>query len=527
MYKLIVVDDETEVRRGIVKKIDFEAVGFECVGEAENGVEALEVIENTDPDLAIIDIKMPYMDGIELAKHVHEKHPAMSLIILSGFDEFEFAQKAIRYNVLEYVLKPISSAEIVTLLQRAKAQLDQERELKRDLLRLKSHYMESMPIIRERFLNALVLEKHSIMDLENKLERYGINLGIENFVVAVVRPDIKEPTDTEVNELYAYAVYETVKEICDPHQMTAFHNHSGHTVIIIDVDMTTNYMYWLEVIRAQVEKKHVHTVTIGLGEVVKSKGDISNSYDGAVMSLNYHLLEGNNKILWIRDLEPNRLEQMIFDVEIEAELNKVIRSYDLTGIDQVLLGVFEELQEKKVKIRDLKLYITELLLSLLKISRQYGLNLEWFKNNKDIFKAISQLKDFAELKEVVLEQSLLLSKTIQSTRKNTIRLLIEKAVVFINENYTDLNMSLETVAEHLHLSQEYLSRQFKKEMGETFIHYLTDVRLQEAKRLIEDTNCKNFEVAEIVGYNEPNYFSYSFKKHFGISPSQYRKSLKK
>lgn len=526
MYKLIIVDDETEVRQGIIKKIDFEAVGFQCVGEAENGVEAIEIIEKENPDLAIIDIKMPYMDGIELAKYVHEKHSAMNLIILSGFDEFEFAQKAIRYNVLEYVLKPISSLEIVNLLQRAKQELDEERNQKRDLLKLKAHYMESLPIIRERFLNALVLEKHSIRDLENKLERYDINLGENNFLVAVVRPDEHVVSDTEENELYAYAVYETIKDVCEPHNITVFHNHAGNTIAIIDVENTSNYMQVLEEIRAFIEKKHVHTVTIGLGELVQSKSDICDSYQGAMMSLNYQLLEGNNKVLWIRDLEPNRLEQLVFDVEIESELNQVIRSYDLEGIKQVLQKVFLELQAKKVNIRDLKLYITELLLSLLKISRNYDIELEWFKDHKDIFKALSYLNEFSDLEDIVLTQSLLLSNEIQATRKNTIKLLIEKAVVFIHEHFTDMAISLEVVADHLHLSQEYLSRQFKKEMQVTFIHYLTDVRLNKAKRLIEETNSKNFEVAEAVGYNEANYFSYSFKKYFGISPSQYRKSLK-
>lgn len=522
MYKIIIVDDEKEVRQGMIQKVNFEDLGFSVVGEAENGVEALDIIEKENPDLALIDIKMPYMDGIELSEHIHNRFPALQVIILSGFDEFEFAQKAIRYNVMEYVVKPISSKELVKLLQRAKLQLDEEKRRKNDLMKIKSEYEEALPIIRERFLNALVLEKHTILDLEKKIVKFKIPLGKSNYIVAIVRPD--EITSSD-EELYAYSIFETCREIIGTEPITCFHNHEGDTILIFDNRTTELYMHVLEEIRAVVEKKHIQTVTIGLGEQVLMITEISQSYKGAVQALNYRLLEGGNKILWIKDLEPNRLDVLAFE-DIEEMFVGLIRQYNIEGINSFVDNEFDTLLTKRVNITNLKMYVMEMIMSLYKLTRIYGIKHEWFVENHDLYKAVHNIDDFNDMKGLVHRLSVEISELIKSTRKNSIKVLIEKAVEYLNAHYVESDVSLESVAEELHISSEYLSRQFKKEMEITFIQYLMSLRLEEAKRLIEDTNLKNFEVAETVGYSEANYFSYAFKKYYGISPSSYRKSVK-
>ncbi len=130
MYKLLLVDDEAEVRQGIISRIDWSKTGFEIAGEAENGLEALEIMEKINPDVAIIDIKMPFMDGMQLAEIISTEYPATKLMILSGFDEFDYAQKAIRYNVMEYILKPFGADELMTILERLRLVLDEEKNAK-------------------------------------------------------------------------------------------------------------------------------------------------------------------------------------------------------------------------------------------------------------------------------------------------------------------------------------------------------------------------------------------------------------
>lgn len=137
LYRIILVDDEEEVRKSIIRKIDWEAVGFSVVGDAENGEDALEKIEALEPDVVLTDIRMPYMDGLTLAERIRQKYPSMKIVIFSGFDDFEYAKKAIKLNVTEYILKPVNVEELTAILKRIRGNLDEEIELKRNVDRLR------------------------------------------------------------------------------------------------------------------------------------------------------------------------------------------------------------------------------------------------------------------------------------------------------------------------------------------------------------------------------------------------------
>lgn len=148
MYKLIIVDDEEEVRKGIIQKIEWSKYNFEISGEAENGREALDLIEENIPDAVITDITMPLMDGLELAAIIRESFPTVKTIILTGFDDFRFAQQAIKYGVSDYILKPVQPKDIDDLMEKLKIQIDHEIAQKEDITQLRRHYYESLPIIK-------------------------------------------------------------------------------------------------------------------------------------------------------------------------------------------------------------------------------------------------------------------------------------------------------------------------------------------------------------------------------------------
>ena len=156
LYRIILVDDEEEVRKSIIKKINWQAAGFKVVGDAENGQEALEKIELLEPDVVLTDIKMPYMDGLTLAGKIREKYPSIKMVIFSGFDDFEYAKQAIKFNVIEYILKPVNVEELTAILLKIKSNLDEEIAQRRDVNLLRENYRQSLPIIREHFLNDLI-----------------------------------------------------------------------------------------------------------------------------------------------------------------------------------------------------------------------------------------------------------------------------------------------------------------------------------------------------------------------------------
>lgn len=189
MYKLLIVDDEEEVRKGIIEKIDWGLYGFQIVGEAENGREALEIVNKIVPDVVITDIKMPFMDGLNLSEILREKYPATKTIILTGFDEFEYAQKAIKSNVSEYILKPVSSKDIIEVLVRLKAVIDEEIAQKEDLKTLRENYNKMLPLLREKFLASLLTSRLSRAEAIEKSYLYDIDIRSKGFVVAMLTID--------------------------------------------------------------------------------------------------------------------------------------------------------------------------------------------------------------------------------------------------------------------------------------------------------------------------------------------------
>ena len=156
LYRIILVDDEEEVRKSIIRKIDWQAVGFTVVGDAENGEDALEKIEALEPDVVLTDIRMPYMDGLTLAEKIRQRYPSMKIVIFSGYDDFDYAKRAIKLNVTEYILKPVNVEELSEILRRVKQNLDEEISQRRDAAILRESYQRSLPILREVFLNDLV-----------------------------------------------------------------------------------------------------------------------------------------------------------------------------------------------------------------------------------------------------------------------------------------------------------------------------------------------------------------------------------
>lgn len=186
-YRILLVDDEEEVRKGILRKMDWEKLGFQVAGDAENGEEALEKIEQLKPDVVMTDIRMPYMDGLTLTARIRQKYPSMKVLIFSGYDDFEYAQQAIKLNVTEYILKPVNVEELTEILNRVRENLDEEIEQRRDINLLRERYRSSLPIIREIFLNDLVRGNVDEEEVKPKLEEYGVNiLNARKLIAAVI-----------------------------------------------------------------------------------------------------------------------------------------------------------------------------------------------------------------------------------------------------------------------------------------------------------------------------------------------------
>lgn len=538
MYKLILVDDEEEVRQGIIQKIEWEKYGFEIIGEVENGREALDLIEKNIPDVVITDIKMPIMDGLELSSILKENFPVIKIIILTGFDEFKYAKQAINYGVVEYALKPVLPKDMVELLKKLKAQIDEEIAQKEGVKKLREHYTQSLPIMRDKFLTSLITGKLKKSEIEKKISAYNLNLIGKGYSVAIVSIDnnsIKNKNYYEDDiELIKFAVMNISEEIIKKRSLGELFFHINNIVIITkfeEFDKLNIYkrtFLALEEIRQSVEKYLKLTVTIGIGNVCHDINQLADSFKASVSALDYRLVIGSNKVIFIEDLEPQSADVIVFDENKEKMLITSIKFGTENEIIDITDLLFKDIGDIKTSFKDYQIYLLEILAAIVKISKSLQLDMKDILGlNYNLFVEMYQFNTIEEVKDWIKGICIKLMNYISYKRQDNCKLLLEKAKDYINNNYSDEDIGINKVSNYLHISPCYLSMIFKKETGETFLNYLVSIRLEVAKDLLRASNLKTFEIAERIGYSDPNYFSYFFKKNFGISPREYRNDFNK
>jgi two-component system response regulator YesN len=544
-YKLLIVDDEVEVRKGIINKVQWEELGYEIVAEGENGKEAFELFEKTLPDVVLTDIKMPFMDGLELSRIIKEKYPSTRIIVMTGFDEFEYAHKAIKLNVSEYLLRPISSQELTDILIKVRKQMDEEIAEKENVEALREYYRKSIPILREKFLASLVTSVMDRFEIEEKAKSYKINLEGKGFMVSVISLDESKAGEhieldnnldrdsSEGKALLKFALLNVVEEVAKKYGLgTAF--LEGENVVLLTVSqerdrelISSMTLNMLEELKRTVEKFLKATVTIGVGNTFEDIVLARYSYENAIAALDYRIFMGRNKIIWIEDIEPTSANKIVFDESKERTLSSSIKVGTTEEVKAVIDGFFEEIISSKASFKDYQIYIMEMLTTILKAARDSDVDIDdIFGANHNLFIELHGLRNIQEAQSWFKSISIKIMNYIVQGRQDSYQLLVEQAKTYVKEHYKESEININAVCNYLHISPTYFSFIFKKETKTTFINYLTNYRMDAAKELLRTTGLKTFEIAEKVGYSEPNYFSYSFKKKFGVSPSEYRNSFK-
>ncbi len=534
LYKILLVDDEEEIRKGIIKKIKWEELGFCVIGEAENGVEALDIIDKTVPDIVFTDIRMPFMDGIKLAENIKYRFPTTKVIILSGFDDFEYAQVAIKLGVMRYILKPINSIEMNEILKELKGILDEEILAINNIENLKMNYQKSLPLLRERFLNHWIAEYVTDEVIAENINSFELGLNADHFIVAVIRPDdfVKEIEDSNLaknKSLLKIAIFNICDEIVSLKDLGIAFMKMNEIVLIMPLvqedNLKTKEMVFmgLDQIRATVQKYLNTTITIGVGTICESKPMLYKSYEEAIAALDYTVIVGRNRIIYIEDIEPSHSLEVIFDEKDERELLAAIRIGNAQKINEVISSLVSRIEGISLALKDYQFYILDIISSILKLKRTMELDLSSLFNKEDNFLTIiNNFKTKDEIKEWLCNICIMLSKEISLKRNSNKNELIEKAKDYIKQNYFDEELSAEKLCNYLHISTNYFSALFKKETKLTFTSYLTLIRIDKAKELLRTTEFKAFDIGNKVGYSEGHYFSYVFKKATGISPTEYR-----
>ncbi len=547
MYKLILADDEEDVREGLLGLIDWEGLGYVVQETAENGKEAVELVEKHAPDVVVTDIQMPFMNGLQLSEWIRERYPATKIIILTGYEEFEYAQKAIRLGIDEYVLKPFSAGELAEILRKVKLQLDEEVAAKENVQLLTEHYRKNLPILQSLFLSSLVSRRLQEAEIREKCEHYNLDISGDRYMVSAIRIDSApawrgsdgshEPgngtalslKDTNDTQLQLFAVFNIAEEIVRLHPKgRAFIHHDEVVVLSVgepgaDKPLADQTLQLLEEIRFSVERFLKLTVTIGAGSEVGQLSELAGSYEEAVKALDYRVILGGNKVIWIEDVESRQTDPLSLDEMKEKELVRCLK----VGSDQELVNLLEELfkalTDSKASYQDFQLYLLELLTAVIKVAKDIRVDLDkLFGDGAGFLGQFVKFSHADEAKAWFLDICMKLKQSIATDRQSSYNKLVDEAKEYILAHYGDHDISIAKVCQHLHISTGYFSNIFKKETKTTFVNYLMGVRMDAAQDLLATTDLKAFEIAERVGFADPNYFSFCFRKKFGISPKEYR-----
>ena len=551
--KVFLVEDEYAIREGIKKSVDWEKNGFELVGEAGDGEVAFPKIVKSKPDILITDIRMPFMDGLELSKLVKKELPDIKIVVLSGYDDFNYAKEAISIGVEEYILKPVSGDKLMKELGRI-AELVKNKKQEMELRSKYIHDREEIRILeQQKFLHDVIGGKMSM----GESLKLGKDLGIEitaayyAIVLMQVFPKNIQSIDAEEYSSAKEDMYIKLNDIYSDKNHVYLYEQVGDVLCFLEraddeKEIHANIKAGIDDIKAMMADYEDMMFFISVGKVVDRIRDVNSSYSDASKKFAERYMYTDSFVFYeetegdkdgIRENVSEDRKQTASNLDINSldvsMLSKktvyhFLRNGTLSEVEDLVNEYFESMGSEAFESMMLRQYVLmESMLSAVAFLGDLGVNKE------DISDMLGDLKNpvlFADsvdsAKQYIKD---LLNCLIEHRNKVSDKKyveIIDKAKDYIQENYKEDDMSLQSVASYVNVSSNHFSAIFRRETGETFIDYLTTVRMDKAKDLLVCTSMKTSDVGFEVGYRDPHYFSYIFKKTQGMSPKEFRRIKK-
>ncbi|KKI92023.1 hypothetical protein WQ54_11290 [Bacillus sp. SA1-12] len=509
MKKVFLVDDEMAIREGIGKSINWNREGFIYCGDASDGEVALPLIEKHQPDIVITDIKMPFMDGLELSRILREKMPSIKIIILSGHDEFEYAREAMRIQVTEYCLKPVSSQDLLAILKKVAAKIDEEEMNNKRLSDLENQLLQTKSASRDKFLYELCEGVYSTSTAIKEASNLNINL-ISSYYYIIIVEYTKEPNSIQWidHEFVGLQFSRKLKE----------------SIFIMMGESKQALEKESEIIR---QRLIAHEETHPENPIIFGMGRVEGRIQGIAISFS----EADEEKSYSSIIHKYRSKETDIDIESKKELQhfnrrdlidflKFGRSCDIPSFARSYSSYLEKGEIRSpftmyFFLMDFTITISHYLkeiemdnLDIMQKINQLEMKASWIRYYHE---ALSYIEEMLHL--VTLTRDNLASKFSAS---------VQMAVDYINEHFADSQLSLQAVADAVNVSASYLSHMFSQETGKTLIEYLTNTRIERAKDLLKTTNNKTYEIAHQVGYSDSHYFCRTFKKVTGLTTKQYK-----
>lgn len=529
MYNVMIVDDEPVIKKGLLCFVNWETIDCQVVCDASNGIEAKEKLASHSVDIVVTDIKMPGMDGLELSKFIHKNHPTVKVIILSAFADFSYAQTAIKYNVVDFVIKTNPSEKIPDAIEKAKALITQKKEKEQKLKLLEEKINISLSETCEKFFKDVfngIIANDSL--IQSRMSELGIKL--ENFFViifdingtsnesSVISPEDYNKFMQSVRNFLsmAFKSYQHYTVAADRTLLVAIISFKTYNVPVC----TQTLLMTCNEILSMTDSFMRFTISIGISQMKQNIPSLPIAYQEAKAALQGGFYNDNHASVYM----PRTIPAQSSTGQSHDFAEKIISSLQLASPLEALKSLeslLEKYRSNKEPIENIKVACMLIASHCYRLLAGYKLFApELADSEPEVYKQIQASKNIQNLSGI-LRQLIEGIANIMASNDKQYSYLVKEAQKFIRDNFSK-NINLQTIADHIHVNSSYLSRLYKKETGESIVDALNKYRIDIAKKLLKDSSNKVFEVASAVGIEDPAYFTHVFTKYIGMSPKEFK-----
>lgn len=524
MLKVMIVDDEPSVLNNMGKVIDWEKQGFQICATADSGEKACQLQEKHRPDLVITDVMMPQMNGIELAEYINKKYPDTEMIVISGYDEFDFAKSAMKAGVMEYILKPTNKLELEAALNRVHERICKKQRIEKNTKEWKQQAERSIPVLKNQFFNELCSgmqpgEQNIISSLQfyksplkgvpyrvwcfnlDRDETYADNPEMRELIWIQLRIIIREEIEGRlrwesfVRGRFLFYIVEAAKEEYAFEEMEEC----------------------LEKILGEFKNLTRISLSVGISREYTDYAELYSARKDCEIALEERCNLGEGSCIFYDEVMSFSKNRMEYDHEMLQQICMKLRALNKEGALEYIQKMYRDMRKRKAIYQQFYSQTVFLLTELFSIAEENQIR----EKLVNILENLEQYKTGIMLENVVCKAVDEIIEYGEKQTSNKNKEIVEAVKKYVKDHMRE-NITLTEVADSVHLSKNYLCSIFKKEQNETFFSYLTKTRMEKAKELLRTTDDKVYYIAEITGYTDYTYFSQVFKKYTGVTAGEYR-----